>query len=85
MDNLLGSAEEYVAVTPSDTDDFMSAGNKFRLTRGIYVGGAGNFVAVDGRGSTVTFTGVTAGSVIPIRCKRINSTSTTATNMVALF
>lgn len=85
MDNLLGSAEEYVAVTPSDTTDFMGAGNKFRLTRGIYVGGAGNVAVVDGRGDAVTFSGAVAGSVIPVRCKRVNSTNTTATNLVALF
>ena len=69
----------YAAVTPSDSTDFDV------LTRAIYVGGAGNVVAVRRDGTTVTFTGVPAGSVLPIACRRINSTSTTATSIVALY
>jgi hypothetical protein len=33
----------------------------------------------------VTFTAVAAGTLLPIRCSRVNSTATTATNMVALI
>jgi hypothetical protein len=36
-------------------------------------------------GQTVTFVGVAAGSVLPIRVARVNSTNTTATNIVALY
>lgn len=75
-----GSAD-YVAVTPHDSTDIRN-GN---LTRGLYVGGAGNLVAVNNNETAVTFTGVLAGTVLPIQCKRVNSTSTTATNIVALF
>ena len=69
-----------VAITPHDSTDIAGG----QLTRGIYVGGAGNIVAIVG-GNAITFTGVVAGTVLPIRCSRVNSTNTTATNLVALF
>jgi hypothetical protein len=69
---------DYSAVTPSDSVDLDV------ICRAIYVGGAGNVVAVRHDGTTVTFTGVQAGTVLPIAVRRINSTSTTATGIVAL-
>jgi hypothetical protein len=71
-------AWKYEAVTPSDT---VSLGT---LARALYVGGAGNIVAVMYDDTTCTFTAVPAGSVLPIAVKRVNATSTTATNIVAL-
>lgn len=68
------------AVTPHDSTDILGGMN----TRALYVGGAGNLVAVMDSGA-VTFTAVPAGTVLPIRCKRVNSTNTTATAIVALF
>jgi uncharacterized membrane protein len=52
----------------------------------VYVGGAGN-VAVIPINSTaaVTFTAVPAGTWIPVACKKIMSTNTTATLMIAAF
>ena len=49
-----------------------------------YVGGAGVVVAVWPDGSTSSLT-ATAGSVLPLRLIRVNSTSTTATLLVALY
>jgi hypothetical protein len=72
-------ARSAVAVTPSDTTEFST------VTRALFVGGAGAVTALMADGTTCTFTGVTAGSVLPIRIRRVNSTSTTATNMVALW
>lgn len=69
-----------IAITPSDTTNI----NGGQLTRGIYVGGAGNISAEIG-GNTVVFNSAVAGTVLPVRCTRINSTNTTATNLVALF
>ena len=69
----------YAAVTPSDTVDFDD------LARALYIGGAGNVVAVRHDGTTVTFAGVQAGTVLPIAVRRVNSTSTTATSIVALY
>jgi hypothetical protein len=66
-----------VAITPSDSTNFA-------VCRAIYVGGAGNIVAVV-NGVAVTFSNALAGSVIPIRATRVNSTNTTATGLVALY
>lgn len=72
-------AEYAAAVTASDTTSFDN------LTRGLYIGGAGNVSVYLADGTTVVFYGAVAGSIIPVRAKRVNSTGTTATNIVALY
>jgi hypothetical protein len=72
-------ADDAVAVTPHDTTQLAT------VSRGLYVGGAGNVAVLMASGQTVTFVGVAAGSVLPIRVARVNSTNTTATNIVALY
>lgn len=67
------------AVTPHDSTNFAGG-----VCRGLYVGGAGNLVAIV-NGTAITFTGVPAGTVLPIRATRVNATSTTATAIVALY
>ena len=75
------TSEYYVAITPSDSVNFTNG-----VCRGIYVGGAGNVVAIDPLTNTATtFIGCVAGSVLPIQAVRVNSTSTTATSLVALY
>ena len=71
-------AQDAAVVTPSDTAD---QGN----VRGLYVGGAGNVSIVTAAGNTCVFTGVTAGSILPVRCTKVRSTGTTATTIVALY
>lgn len=66
-------------VTPSDTV------NLTNTSRGLYVGGTGNVAVVMKDGTTATFVAVPAGAILPIRITRVNSTSTTATSMVALY
>jgi hypothetical protein len=73
------SAHGFFAVTKSDTANFSFT------VRGIYVGGTGDVVAITEAGAAVTFSSVPAGSILPIRAIRVNSTSTTATNMVGLY
>lgn len=73
-------ADKGFAVTPSDSVNFAQG-----QCRGIYVGVAGDVVVVHTDGSTVTYKSLAAGIVHPIRAYRINATSTTATNMVALY
>lgn len=69
------------AITPHDSTNFTNG-----EARGIYVGVGGNVVVVlPGTGGAVTFTNVPSGAVLPVRAIRVNSTSTTATNMVALY
>jgi hypothetical protein len=74
----------FAAVTPSDTADNLLLGNG-KPPKGVYVGVGGDIVAVDWDGTAVTFIGVVTGTILPIRPRRINATSTTATDMVALY
>ena len=73
-------ATKFETVTKSDATNFTNG-----VCRGIFVGGAGAVAVVDVDGTAVTFTGVVAGSILPVQAVRVNSTNTTATNMVALF
>lgn len=76
--NNSGPADDYFVVTKSDTVDFAT-----RATS-LYVGTAGDVVAVKDDGSTVLFKAVPAGGLLPIACKRVHSTGTTAADIVGL-
>lgn len=55
---------------------------------GFYVGGAGNVAIIakdDATDTAVTLTACIVGQYYPIACKKIMSTNTTATLIVALF
>jgi len=69
--------EKFVAISPSDTVDLTTPTNY------ILVGGAGDLVIIDMAGNTVTLKGLLAGTIYPIKCTRVKSTDTTATNLVA--
>jgi len=75
-------------ITKSDTvnlDGSVSAtGAKVKPCDAIYVGGAGIVVAVMSNGTTGAFTAV-AGEILPLRAIRVNSTTTTATLLLALY
>ena len=71
-------ARNAFAITPHDTNELSF------VTRGIYIGGAGNLKVTTAGGDTVTFTGVLAGTIIPIQAKLVFSTLTTATSLVGL-
>lgn len=78
------SAETAVSVTPSDTDNISHpTGETF--TKGLYVGSAGNLNVVMANGDAITFTSVAAGSLLPLSVKRVNSASTTAANIIAVY
>lgn len=68
------------AITPSDSVDLTNA-----ATRGVYVGVAGD-VKVDlvGTGTAVVFKAAPVG-ILNVQAKRVYSTGTTATNLVALY
>lgn len=55
------------------------------VTRGIYVGGAGDMTVVMQNGDTVLFAAIPAGSVLPICVKKVKSAGTDATSMVGLY
>lgn len=77
-DSLSAPAQEAAAVTPG-------AAELANVTKGVYVGGAGNLNVTLRGGQTVLFSGVPAGTILPIRCTHILATSTTATLIVALW
>lgn len=69
----------FVAVTKSDT---------VNLTRGpcraLYIGVSGDVAVLAPDGTTATFLSVPIG-VLPVKALRVNSTGTTATNVIALY
>jgi hypothetical protein len=65
-------------VTPSDTTDLLAA------STAIFVGGTGNMRVTMLGGGIVTFTGLPIGWH-SIRVTRVWATSTTATNIVAVW
>lgn len=67
------------SVTPNDSTDLT------HVSRAIYVGGAGDMQLTTAGGDTVTLIGLLVGTYMPIEASRIWSTSTTATNIVALW
>lgn len=72
-------ARSWKGVTPSDSVNLASG------CRGLYVGGGGNVAAVGDDNVVQTFFAVPAGSFLPIGPRRINTTNTTATLILALY
>lgn len=73
------SARGAFAVSASDSVNFTVA------ARALYIGGAGDVAVVMATGDVVTFKAVPAGTVLPVRCTRVNSTNTSATDIVGLI
>jgi hypothetical protein len=86
------SYNKAIAVTKSDTLNFdgstysanPTGGGKPIPCEALYVGGAGIVVAIFEDGSNAQFTCV-AGQILPLKLIRVNSATTTATLMVALY
>lgn len=75
----LGGPAHYAAtVTPDDSNDLATG------CRALYVGTTGNIKLTTAGGNTVTFSSVPVG-VLPVRCVRVFSTNTTASNIIALW
>ena len=77
-DPIDGSGRDFFVITPANSD-------LATRTRAIYVGGGGN-ISVRGIDSTidVVFFNVPPGTILPLRARRVNSTGTTATNIVGI-
>lgn len=69
-------ANRWEAITPHNTNTVQC--------NGIYVGGAGNIRLINNAGDDETFTGVTAGSILPVFGAVTVHTDSTATLMLAL-
>lgn len=81
MSDIYGSAPaaRAAAVTASDSADLTNG-----ICRALYVGTTGNINVDMSDGATVLFSNVPVG-IFPIKAKRVRSTSTTASNLVALY
>lgn len=72
-----GVAQRAAALTASDTTEINA--------KALYIGGAGNVAVQTTGGDTVTFVGMLAGTILPVECRKLMSTNTTATNIVGLY
>lgn len=71
---------ELALISTSDTVDLV------KVCRAIYVGGGGNInILAAGDSAPVLLSNASAGTILPIRAKRVYATSTTATLLVALY
>lgn len=75
----LFTGRRFAAITASDTVDLAYK------PRALFVGGAGNVALVGLDGTVVTFNGLQDGQVLEVAYKRVNSTNTTASNLVAIY
>ena len=74
-----GPGRRAVTVTPADSD-------LTEVTRAVYVGAAGNLAVLLADDATpVIFVAVAAGSLFPLQCLQIRTTSTTASSIVAVY
>ena len=73
-------AKDARAVTPADGSDLPDG-----ICKSLYVGGTGAIALDTALGNTVTFSGIPAGTILPVQVKRVRSTGTTATSIVALY
>lgn len=79
-DNMIYPANSAEVVTPHDTTTLA------KVSRALYVGVGGDVtVQMYGTGTAILFKNVPTGTLLPIRITRVNSTGTTATNMVAIY
>lgn len=67
------------AIDPDDDNDLAVGATA------VYIGGAGNLKVTTSLGQTVTFSGLAAGTVLPVRVKRVFATDTTATLLIGLY
>lgn len=72
------SAFDARVVTPGDS-------TVLAPTRALYIGNTGNLAVTMAYGTTLTFTNVPAGSILPIQVTKVLATGTTATAVLALY
>lgn len=73
------------AVTPSDSADIAAVTGGVNNGCVLYVGGAGDVKVKTVGGDEVTFTGIQAGTFMPVQVVRVYATGTSATSIVALW
>lgn len=74
------------SVTPSDSANIPSiTGGTSNNGCVLYIGGAGNLRVTTIGGDDVSFTGILAGSFLPVQVVKVWADGTSATNIVALW
>jgi len=66
-------------ITPSDSIDLDPP------IRAVYIGGSGDVAVETWERETVTFTNLLYSYVLPIRCRKVLSSGTTATGLVGMY
>jgi hypothetical protein len=79
IDHHQEGARNTAVVTPSDSADLSN------VTEALWIGGAGNVTIIDANGDTTLFSGIPAGTWLPVFAARVKSTNTTATSIVAIW
>ena len=79
MSTLTEPAKSAFVVTPAD-----SAFSNGLKARALFVGTGGNVNVLMADGVTVLYSNVQDGTLLPVRCNGVYTTSTTASNIVAL-
>ena len=70
----MGIATDAFVITPSDST--------VHRAQAVYVGGAGNIAVKTEDGTTLTFSGAQAGTILPVKTSQVLATGTTATNLI---
>lgn len=77
--SLTSPAENAFAITPDDEEELVA------VTRGIYVGVSGDLVVITANDDEVTFVGLAAGIIHPLRVKAVLETGTDAEDIVGVY
>lgn len=72
-------ANDAFVITPDDDNDLAT------IARAIYVGGEGDLQVTTRGGTTLTFTGLPAGTFLPLFVTRVHADETDATNLIGLI
>lgn len=79
VSSLTGPGDDAFSISTSDTVDLPN------ITRAIYVGSGGDINLITKGGTTLVFTAVPTGAILPVRVSRVKATSTTASGLVGLI
>lgn len=78
VSSMADPARNAFVVTPHDVNLLKAP------CRSLWIGGAGTLTVITLGGDSVLFSGIPAGTIIPIQATRVMATGTTATLIVAL-
>ena len=78
-------AKKTVAIVPNDTVGNNGNGYTNGTARAIFVGGAGAVAVVHPDGSSFTYSGCTAGTILSVQNIWVKATGTTATLLGAIY